>query len=61
MISEVFLQITVRHVFSRCLPALGAHGPSPLGTGEITLNQPEEAKTSRNSFARNILQGTPLF
>jgi folate-binding protein YgfZ len=46
---------------SRRLPALGAPGPSPLGTGEITLNQPEEAETAYNSFRWTILQGTSLF
>jgi hypothetical protein len=41
--------------------SLGAPGPSHSGTRETTRKWPAEAETSRNSFARNILQGTSLF
>jgi hypothetical protein len=46
MISEVFLQIIVRHLLF-----------APLFSWKL----PEEAEAARNSLSRNILQGTSLF
>src|SRR5271157_5761534 len=46
MIPEVFLQTSSRHV---------------LFAPFVSRKLPTEAETARNSFARNILQGTSLF